>query len=378
MPGCAELRHVCHARCRQMVEPVCLQPLVQVTRHSHNPAENEAKRRRRWLHADLARQLAICHASQKPALSLDVWYCIAGQLLQPYALAKARGALPDPSGIAVGAVTTARQMWYGFTEYEGVRYVSWLSNSPRERRSLRLTFEADRAPERLLVAENNLGVKKLSLADFCRSDCVADEEPGTRWRAIRLDPAGTSMDVETDVGAASARGRVLAHLPSGCQAPSIGVRPEGKSHGMSRSRTCRGFILLLRLVRRPSRLVWPRFQCNLPKATAYSFFWGCGLLHVHTHMTDEDPTFQPPFPYYSLLYMPLDQDEFITEIWQRKANFARERAVGVSRQAQTRGPATLIMQETDGDEQGSHLRGGCLSQGAAEAVCPGRATQSKG
>lgn len=200
---CPELDYPCHTFCRETVEPACLQALLRVTKHSHTTTEAEERRRRLWLRNCLISELQAYHAVQEACrvrtLSSDVWYLIADLLLPHYALLKTRGALPDPDAISIETITTADKMWYDFTDYEGTSYVSRLSNSPKEHGSLSLTLNANRAPDCLLTAENHLGIKDIQFTDFHESKAI-NEQPGTWWRTIPLNPLGTKVNVETDIG----------------------------------------------------------------------------------------------------------------------------------------------------------------------------------
>ncbi|KAM4063339.1 hypothetical protein HRG_013885 [Hirsutella rhossiliensis] len=201
-------------------------------------------------------------------------------------------------------------MWCGFTKYEGIRYVSWLSNSPKEHGAVLLTSDGDSAPECLLVAENNLGITKLSLANFC--DKVVEERPGTWWRTIRLDSRGMNVDVETDGVklrwlARGKLGRVAWNVPEP-KKPRFHYFTNGVMHPV------------------PDRMA--SFLANHPEATGYSFVWDCGLVYIHAHIAGEGLACYRSFPHGSRLYMPVDSDEFITEIWQRKGYLPREWAIG--------------------------------------------------
>lgn len=68
---------------------------------------------------------------------------------------------------------------------------------------------------------------------------------------------------------------------------------------------------------------------NHPEVVGYSFIWDCGLVHIHSHIAGEDTAFYRSIPPGSCLYMPVDHGELVTEIWQLKSRYARERAVAV-------------------------------------------------
>lgn len=200
---CPEIHHTCHPHCHRMIEQHRLGALLRVTEYSHETTPDGERRRLQWLRTDLASQLQAYHASRKHNLHIELWLhvadYIAGDILQYYATAKARAALSDHSRLpTTGSIATAEEIWCSFTEYEGGRYVSCLSNSPGGNGSVLLTFDRDQAPRRLLVAENHLGITKMSLADFCDGNAL-DETPGTWWRTIRLGRTGRELDVESDV-----------------------------------------------------------------------------------------------------------------------------------------------------------------------------------
>ncbi|KAM4062057.1 hypothetical protein HRG_008924 [Hirsutella rhossiliensis] len=244
-------------------------------------------------------------------LSSDLWHYIADYLLPHYALLNIRGVLPGPRAVSINSITTAKKMWYGFTDYEGTSYVSWLSSSPRGPRSLSLASNADRAPGCLLLtAENHLGITDVRLSDFRESNAIS-ERPGTWWRTIPLDCLGMKVDVESD-------GIKLRRLVCGDLGTIAWSVPEPRTprfHYFTDGSSSRA----------PARMTF--FRSNHPEATGYSFLWDCGLVHIHAHVAGEDTAFYRSLPPGSWLYMPVDHGEFISEIWQQKSLFFRERAI---------------------------------------------------
>ncbi|XP_044717416.1 uncharacterized protein HRG_08924 [Hirsutella rhossiliensis] len=219
-------------------------------------------------------------------LSSDLWHYIADYLLPHYALLNIRGVLPGPRAVSINSITTAKKMWYGFTDYEGTSYVSWLSSSPRGPRSLSLASNADRAPGCLLLtAENHLGITDVRLSDF-----LDVESDGIKLRRLVCGDLGT-----------------IAWSVPEPRTPRFHYFTDGSSS------------------RAPARMTF--FRSNHPEATGYSFLWDCGLVHIHAHVAGEDTAFYRSLPPGSWLYMPVDHGEFISEIWQQKSLFFRERAI---------------------------------------------------
>ena len=309
-----------------MIEQDRLRALLRVTKYSHATTPDGERRRLKWLRTDLALQLQAYHASRKHNLHMEIWHQVAdylaGDILQYYATAKARAALSEHSRLPTkGSIATTEKIWCSFTEYEGDRYVSCLSNSPGGNGSVLLTFDdRDQAPQRLLVAENHLGITKVSLAGFCDGNAL-DESPGTWWRTIRLGRTGRKVDVESDVrrtrtslgciirGSLLVQGIKLRRLVCGSLGIIAWSVPEPEMPRVHCFAHCHPH-------RPPPRMA--SFRPNHPDATGYSFVWDSSLIHIHTRVAGEDMAFYRSFPHGSHLYMPVDRGEFITEIWQRK------------------------------------------------------------
>lgn len=67
------------------------------------------------------------------------------------------------------------------------------------------------------------------------------------------------------------------------------------------------------------------FNCNDSRNTAYSVCWDWGLIHLHAHVDNESLSFYNLVPqgrHAMWLYMPMNKDEYISQIWGRPSRTA--------------------------------------------------------
>ncbi|KFH42260.1 hypothetical protein ACRE_069930 [Hapsidospora chrysogenum ATCC 11550] len=120
-------------------------------------------------------------AHSEPAYSISVFF----------AKVREENAPPTPASLTLPSQAEGSQGGFNYSadqggpsqEYEGDRYVSCLSNSPGWNGSVLLTFDRDQAPQRLLVAENHLGITKASLAGFCDGNALNESPAGAYLKA---------------------------------------------------------------------------------------------------------------------------------------------------------------------------------------------------
>lgn len=188
--------YTCHPHCLQLVGLSCSRGLLQATKYCYTPTKHEESGRRRWIRDRLALQLSTYHAREGLHLAPEICRLIADELQQCYSAAKAR-SLWAPSRIPCSRITTAKSIWCGFVEFEGIDYVSSLSNAHSEQAPGLISPHTDH-PEYLLVAENHLGITKLLLASS-RDSLAIDNTPGLWWRTIRFGGGELTIDIESDV-----------------------------------------------------------------------------------------------------------------------------------------------------------------------------------
>jgi hypothetical protein len=71
-------------------------------------------------------------------------------------------------------------------------------------------------------------------------------------------------------------------------------------------------------------------DCNNSTARGYSACWNGSILHLHAHGEGETMEIYQDFsPSAIWTYMPIDQGEFISELWARKGRMYRDTALMV-------------------------------------------------
>ncbi|KAH7308584.1 hypothetical protein B0I35DRAFT_98680 [Stachybotrys elegans] len=306
---------VCHTPCARLIEPGGWK-VSSVTIHRHPVATNEQTRRRQWLRSSLATRLSKHRHGQLPHLPNEIWYDVADNLLQEYATVNVLALRGFPARYEV---KLDNDIYTKFFEFEGTKYLSSLSSSPQdETASLDNHHQkqqyaslptasslADPAHARagayayLYTAENYLGITDL-IVSGSRNRPQTDRVPGTWWCEVEVMADNPTITVVSD-------GIKIRRISSqGKQWTIWSVLP------LSRPR----FHLFNPLDRQiPLRM--DHLICNDELLTGYSALWDDNLITIQSHRAGEECAFYKEWSRGSWIFMPLDHDERLTEIWQR-------------------------------------------------------------
>lgn len=178
----------CHAMCGNSVPASFLRAsFLKVLVYQYEPLPAETTQRMRLLYLRWASTSVLRYA--KPALPAELClqvgrYLLQGPFLHRYAVASTYASVKKieygNSHICVSA-----EIWASFAEFEGVRYISSLSNTPDEHHTrLLFTPSPSQTVDTIYTAENYLGVMQ---ALFCSSVQAPTLETrrGLWWRVAR-------------------------------------------------------------------------------------------------------------------------------------------------------------------------------------------------
>ncbi|KAI1207666.1 uncharacterized protein F4807DRAFT_434099 [Annulohypoxylon truncatum] len=317
------LRVVCHPECVGIAGQERYK-IALATSYAYEPPMGEIKRRVAWLNSDLSSRLVLF----KP-LPPELHEEIAKLLLREYAVANAaRYWTPLPRQSADICVDVSAEVWVRFTEFEGIKYISDLANSPSPGYEVMFVPDLTRRVDCMYVSEDHLGVRQI-----CFSSC--EEVP----------PATPSFGVWWTISqTASIKPKVLGKF-DGIKLRDVGwAEPV---HELSPVSRCMWEIPLppttqisFSTIRKPSHdlfydLLKPLcisnkarsrmalLRCNELHITGYSVFLDGNIKYIHAHIHGENLSFydHPPCADGVWLYMPLQHGEFLEDIWIRRHNF---------------------------------------------------------
>lgn len=105
-------------------------------------------------------------------------------------------------------ITLSPQIWARYTSFEGVRYLSSLSNQepPADEIAVELVWKPG-VIDTLFVAENHLGIRDVVFSSSSTAPAIK-EQSGVWWRSVVIPIPDSQFEGQTDV-------RSLMH-PCGC------------------------------------------------------------------------------------------------------------------------------------------------------------------
>ncbi|TQN70739.1 hypothetical protein CSHISOI_04722 [Colletotrichum shisoi] len=234
-------------------------------------------------------------------------HLLQGTALRQYTVACTCILLKDIESRSSSRICISAEIWARFIDFEGVRYISSLSNSPDDGHTESIfapSTDTAQAVDSIYVAENYLGAMQVL---FCNSSTVPVVERRQRlwWRIIQLQGRCPVLVVQTD----------------GVKLRTIAVESkEASSPHLTQSLWSVPPSEPLRLVqleaRPPAAAQLSMVACNEPGITAYSVYWNYSIILLHAHIPGEDPTFYEGYQEGIWLLFPFKTGEKISEIWK--------------------------------------------------------------
>lgn len=193
----------CHATCGGPVVAASSSShtaLLKVLAYTCEPLPSEPARRMRWLRQRFVSSLE----NAKPRLPLETRLEIAellqGNDLHRLVMAPRIHTLLEGVQSDTFQVTMSAEIWARFVSFEGIRYISSLSNSRGDHHSQSI-YSPDPSEDVnvVYVAETQLGVTQIVFSNSSRAS-VFEDGNGHWWKVIRLIKRNPVLIAKTDVG----------------------------------------------------------------------------------------------------------------------------------------------------------------------------------
>lgn len=190
-----------HAMCGNSVDAVLRASFLKVLAYQYEPSTADATKRMGWLYSRWASTPILKHT--KPPLPQELRLDIAKHLLQGpvlhrYAVACAH-TLVKNTECGTSHIRVSAGIWAKFADFEGVRYISSVSNMRDECHTEPLFTPCPSQPvDTVYIAENYLGVVQVL---FCNSaqEPTVEKRQGLWWRVVRLCEREPTLTIKTDV-----------------------------------------------------------------------------------------------------------------------------------------------------------------------------------
>ncbi|KAI1771145.1 hypothetical protein F4818DRAFT_430286 [Hypoxylon cercidicola] len=312
---------MCHSGC---VKLVVHNPynVSLATSYAYEPSMREARRRETWLHSNLASDLILSRHHYIPP---ELRQMIAQPLLREYAVLKAASYLHKlrrPRDICVDLLT---KVWACYTEFEGITYISDLTNRPGDGYEVIFVPDLAQRIDCMYMSEDHLGVRQIRFSS-CGQVPPATPSLGVWWSTLQTASSNLKVLGKTDgiklrdVGWAEPVPELAPvstctwEIPT---PPTTQIRFDimgDSSHDLS----C-GLVAPL-CVTDKARPRMALLRCNDLDITGYSMFWNERLMYIHAHRKGESLSFydHPTRSNGFWLYMPLRDGEFLEDIWTRR------------------------------------------------------------
>ncbi|TFB04218.1 hypothetical protein CCMA1212_004128 [Trichoderma ghanense] len=282
---------------------------VDAMKYQRLPSLLQKVLRRRQLLTCLSTELSEHFALQGTNLPLELWHKVAAHLLPHYAAANARSLWrrTEPE-----VVRLTEEVWCKYLEFEGIRYVARLSNTPSDGCWELAYRPSGETIKYLFTRENHFGVMDLRFSAMPNLRQV-EETPGIWWRRACITDADVALRARSD----GLKFRYFIGTPRDIVACNIPL-PDG--------------VRLANLAI-PSPKKLPAYMSSLvfnqPSVTGYSVLWADSVVTIYAHHGIEDwRCYQSATTTGTWLHMPVDPGEVITEIWGRPGDVPRQRGLG--------------------------------------------------
>ncbi|KAI0161801.1 hypothetical protein GGR52DRAFT_561172 [Hypoxylon sp. FL1284] len=314
---------LCHRNCLRVV-PEHQDRFFLATTYAYDPPIEERKRRTAWLLDDLTTVLKLPRY-----VAFEIRQMIAEHLLCEYAASKAAlcwlGPQQQPTKVSLDAST---KIWARYTEFEGVRYVSDLSNKPGEEYELVFVPDLARPVKCIYMSEDHLGIRQVYFSSSMETPRTS-RSFNVWWMTLRRPSPVAKVRVKSD-------GMKIRDVGWTDQASPV------RSYAWELPRSPNTYIRLHTLADKPStfsenvmaplrvsgivRVRMASLRCNDSDITGYSVCWNHQPTYLHAHSRGEDLSFyDTPLHQDGIwLYMPLHETEFLEDIWIRRNELPRD------------------------------------------------------
>ncbi|KUI59960.1 hypothetical protein VP1G_07184 [Cytospora mali] len=307
-----ELATGCHLGCAGFVSSNVCSALIKATSYQYEPLPTQDDRRKRWLRF---RWSLILHKAFSLPVELGdqiAQFCLR-ELAITYATLSLRGSHSSDSCVNI----SSNKLWLHYTLFEGSKYVASITSQQHDDHGKAVLLSTPGASI-LYVAEDHLGIKDLLFA--APTDArISQEQPNIWWRTLELK---SSLQLQSRTDGIKLRNMTVDGLNSVEQ--TLWKIPQPPTQTLR-------WDSLQNLHKSLHPLRMSVMDINSPGIFAYSVCTEFGIIMMHAHTPGERTDFYHAVPPRAVWhYMPVDSDEFITEIWKRQGLGKRELALMVS------------------------------------------------
>ncbi|KAL2676617.1 hypothetical protein Neosp_010381 [[Neocosmospora] mangrovei] len=279
-------RVVCHGECLEAITPSRIPEVLQRAACTFVPSKVVRKRRENWLIAKTAQVVSTSVKWLPPEVSID----IAQQCSSALALSHAESLAES-----VASMTTHRKpmvmamvkypIWARYVMFDGVAYVAELSNLRFPKGVMAVPVPRTSKIDTLYVAQDHLGIRRVMLGN-------SEEAPqGIKLRKLSTVSHGVAEELKPE------HMWVIPHPLK----KRLRIHKGEHDHGIPR---------------------FTFFECNHMGIIGYSACWYKTVRVIHPHFADEDMSFYKEtaaeHPTVTWLYMPMDNGELVTELWESR------------------------------------------------------------
>lgn len=185
----------CHVECAKQMTPWPIPPTIQKLAYSYEPTLLEYDDRTKRLYKACLDFLSNILSRLPPELLSN----ITKMCLRSFAVENARSLHGVPSGTT--KIRLSSEIWAHFTTFEGVSYLSSLSNDIDDYHDRRIFVPNPTSTiTAVYLGEDYLGVREMLFRSSCSTggEYVGLEHKGLWWRVVNLD--SPTLVIETDVG----------------------------------------------------------------------------------------------------------------------------------------------------------------------------------
>ncbi|KEY64398.1 hypothetical protein S7711_08458 [Stachybotrys chartarum IBT 7711] len=287
----------CHEECVRLLPTGFVDKLVPISQRSFQPAPPQEKARTTWLRKDLAKNLAVTLP-----FPFDVTLGIAWYLPQQHAtnlLTTLDYWMPHSTRVNVSIPFTEKHVIF-----EMQRYVSSVMNTNK------MCLSQPRiSPVLVYVCEDHNGITQLIISETEEPPAI-DPVPGKWWKSLRL----SKFDHEIEFHSDGFKLRRVCYQDTSTDEITAWPTPQPPRDFRFQQFCYPNFYP--ESYHTPARMA--SLSYNLPGVTGISVYCRPEPSAFYAHRVGDDLSlYKSKANNAAWIYMPLDADEFISEIWMR-------------------------------------------------------------
>ncbi|KAI0426950.1 hypothetical protein F5Y09DRAFT_317545 [Xylaria sp. FL1042] len=310
---------VCHTECKAFMANNPSKALLDALTYTFEPLAAVEQRRRQWIQSHIRSSFMSFLKLGPHRLPPELALMVAQYCIRIYAIAAVCLPITQPSIYSIDILVG---IWASYVVIDGVQYLASFANQPSDNAQLILSTKAAANVDRMYIAEDHLGIRQVYFGngDPPRSAFNLLE---VWWKTLSLR-SSTQLRVYTDSFKIR---RFECTISDETFYPTKNVSwlmPEPRPnlfrfHAFTSESQC--------------QLRMSPLTCNNLQTTAYSAYWNSPIFYIQAHSPGEA---QGSAIYSDIvarkkkgvwLYMPVDEGEYISQIWKRSRRLTLDLAL---------------------------------------------------